>query len=248
MTYNQIQYWNLQELIRSNQARERENYRHNVAVESETHRSNVVYERETVRHNKQNEAIGWGNLSELSRHNKATERETKRHNMVGELISYNTLAENIRNNKYNNALSFVKAKEEQRHNIQNEVFAYDKLFLESEKDRQMQERKYYQSLNKESYDNIVGTSFGFKANKSKTASGQLGSTKNLNGLIGGLTGIFFSSAGGAIASAIANDNELFNGTKYYKAKNAAIEHQPIVGVTTTFGDFLTGMKLANSNY
>lgn len=247
MTYNQIQYWNLQELIRSNQAREMENNRHNVAVESETHRSNVVYEKETIRHNKQNEAIGWGNLSELSRHNKATEGETQRHNMVGELISYKSLQENIRNNKYNNALGYVKAREEQRHNKQSEMFDYDKLFVSSEKDRQLQERKYYQSLTKESYDNIVGTSFGFKANKSKTASGQLGSKKNLTGLIGGLTGIFFSAAGGGIASSVANNSELFLGKDYHRAKDIAEFHQPDVREASTYSDFLTGMRLANSN-
>lgn len=247
MTYNQIQYWNLQELIRSNQAREQETNRHNVAVENETHRSNVVYERETIRHNKQNEAIGWGNLSELSRHNKATESEAQRHNMVGELISYKTLQENIRNNKYNNALGYVKAREEQRHNKQNEVFSYDKLFVESEKDRQLQERKYYQSLTKQSYDNIVGTSFGVKANKSKTVTGQLGSTKNITGAIGGLTGIFFSAMGGGIASSFANSNDLYRGTGYHKAKNIAAFHQPDTREASTYSDFLTGMRLANSN-
>lgn len=66
MTKNQIDYGNYREAIRSNLARELENYRHNTAVEQETHRSNVFYEGET------------------RRHNVATETETRRHNIVSE--------------------------------------------------------------------------------------------------------------------------------------------------------------------
>lgn len=66
MTKNQIDYGNYREAIRSNLARELENYRHNTAVEAETHRSNVFYEGET------------------RRHNVVTENETHRHNVVSE--------------------------------------------------------------------------------------------------------------------------------------------------------------------
>lgn len=249
MTYNQIQYWNLQELIRSNQARERENTRHNLATEGETHRSNVVYERETIRHNKQSEAIAWGNLSELTRHNKATESETVRHNMMGELVAIGTLKENIRNNKYQNALGYVNARENQRHNIQQEVFNYDKMFVDNEQKRQQNERKYYQGLFTHSYENITDTSFGIKSNKSKTAKGQLLSKGNVTGLIGGLTGVFMPAAGGALASASANSNDLYTGKYYYEAKDKAMKHQPdTIWTASTYGDFMQGMKLANSQF
>lgn len=249
MTYNQIQYWNLQELIRSNKAREGENFRHNLATETETHRSNVVHENELIRHNKQTEAIAWGNLSELSRHNKATESETVRHNMVGELVDIGRLKENIRHNKFQDTLGYVNARETQRHNRQQEVFNYDKLFVETEAKRQANERNYYHGLTGHSYENITDTSFGMKSNKSKTAKGQLFSTGNMNGLIGGLTGIFMSAAGGAIASGIANTNDLFKGTYYYEAKESARNHQSnSLGTVSTYGGFMEGMQLANSQF
>lgn len=51
MTQNQIAYWNLQENIRANKAKEGENYRSNLAREIETNRSNVAKELETNRSN-----------------------------------------------------------------------------------------------------------------------------------------------------------------------------------------------------
>lgn len=64
MTNMQIAYWNLQELKRSNQARE-----------TETNRSNLVNEGENRRHNMQSEGIGWAQVGESSRHNKVMEAQ-----------------------------------------------------------------------------------------------------------------------------------------------------------------------------
>lgn len=68
MTANQIAYWNNQETIRANQAREKETHRANVAKEAETNRSNVAQETET------------------NRSNLAREGETHRHNQWDEGI------------------------------------------------------------------------------------------------------------------------------------------------------------------
>lgn len=69
MTANQIAYWNNQETIRANmakeaetnranRARETEENRSNLAREQETHRSNVANETESHRHNKWDEGLG----------------------------------------------------------------------------------------------------------------------------------------------------------------------------------------------
>lgn len=64
MTSNQINYWNLQELKRSNLINEgikkdtlQETQRSNLIKEGETLRSNLVKERETNRHNVADEKI-----------------------------------------------------------------------------------------------------------------------------------------------------------------------------------------------
>lgn len=72
MTSNQIAYWNLQELKRSN-----------VARESETNRSNLAREGETMRHNVTQEGIDRSRVSldkaklaETSTHNRKTEAQS----------------------------------------------------------------------------------------------------------------------------------------------------------------------------
>jgi len=74
MTNNQISYWNYQELVRSNRAKEAETQRANVAKEEETARANraqesIAYDRylEEVRANKQRESISWASLAEQKR-------------------------------------------------------------------------------------------------------------------------------------------------------------------------------------
>lgn len=57
MTANQIAYWNLQENVRANQAKEAENYRSNKAKEDENYRSNVARETETNRSNVKQEFL-----------------------------------------------------------------------------------------------------------------------------------------------------------------------------------------------
>lgn len=64
MTNMQIAYWNLQELKRSNLARE-----------TETNRSNLVNEGENRRHNMQSEGIGWAQVGEANRHNRVMEAQ-----------------------------------------------------------------------------------------------------------------------------------------------------------------------------
>lgn len=64
MTNMQIAYWNLQELKRSNLARE-----------TETNRSNVTNEGENRRHNMQSEGIGWAQVGESRRHNQVMEAQ-----------------------------------------------------------------------------------------------------------------------------------------------------------------------------
>lgn len=49
MTTNQIAYWNLEELKRTNLAKETETNRANLAKEAETRRSNLENEKETRR-------------------------------------------------------------------------------------------------------------------------------------------------------------------------------------------------------
>ena len=80
MTANQINYWNLQETKRANQARETEAQRHNVKTEEysagnllETVRHNQAGEQETARHNVQTENAAFMTAAEVARHNKAVE-------------------------------------------------------------------------------------------------------------------------------------------------------------------------------
>lgn len=72
MTSNQIAYWNLQELKRSNVARETETNRSNRAREGETSRHNVVQEYI----DKSRVSLDRNKLAEMSRHNRKTEAQS----------------------------------------------------------------------------------------------------------------------------------------------------------------------------
>lgn len=67
MTGNQINYWNLQEMKRSN-----------LAKEQETKRSNVAKEQETARSNRQQEELKYQQNAEQRRSNYRNEQLTER--------------------------------------------------------------------------------------------------------------------------------------------------------------------------
>nr|AVX53402.1 putative ORF1 [Marmot picobirnavirus] len=71
MTANQLKYWEIQETIRANQAREAETNRSNLARETEDRRSNQARESEATRSNLARE-------TETHRSNKEDERNTRR--------------------------------------------------------------------------------------------------------------------------------------------------------------------------
>jgi hypothetical protein len=73
LTRNQLEYWNLQEKIRSNQASEAETQRANKAKEALTSRDLT----EKSRHNVASEAYNLLGIQESERHNQATEGLTK---------------------------------------------------------------------------------------------------------------------------------------------------------------------------
>nr|AVX53430.1 putative ORF1 [Marmot picobirnavirus] len=75
MTQNQIAYWNLQETIRANKAKERENTRSNKANEAIKTQTNT-----------QNLSLGLGNIAETTRANRAKEFETNRANLESEAV------------------------------------------------------------------------------------------------------------------------------------------------------------------
>lgn len=94
MTHNQIAWQNLLETMRSNLAREKEDFRSHQASETENRRHNFAWEGETRRHNVQNEQNSLLQLDELRRHNMRNEslshfmqREVERHNRRVELNS-----------------------------------------------------------------------------------------------------------------------------------------------------------------
>lgn len=140
MTRNQIEYWNLQESKRANQAKESETGRHNLATESETGRHNQVQEgidlghlNESVRHNRVTESEtkrhNVAGEQETSRHNRVTETETNRHNVVSEGIDLGKLSETTRHNRATEGISYGELRETTRHNLANEAIGSGNLSL-----------------------------------------------------------------------------------------------------------------------
>lgn len=72
MTSNQIAYWNLEELKRSNAAKEGETRRSNLAREAETSRHNVAQEYI----DKSRVSVERGKAAETARHNVKTETQS----------------------------------------------------------------------------------------------------------------------------------------------------------------------------
>lgn len=117
MLATQVQYWNLRELSRHNQATEgiaqqqnNESIRHNLMSEKFTNRQlNLQQEANTnnfraitenIRHNKASEGISWFNSFETKRHNLAGERNTAQQNYVNYLNAQAQLR-NAETQKYN---------------------------------------------------------------------------------------------------------------------------------------------------
>lgn len=99
MTRNQIEWWNTQEQMRANKAKERETRMNNKRVAAETANHNKAVELETNRANLAREslqaeqnAINFQNYKETARHQKAMEDETNRANLAreAETHSYNS--------------------------------------------------------------------------------------------------------------------------------------------------------------
>lgn len=134
--------WNqLDELVRSNEARENETHRANVARENETarhnqttevqmwdqlaeqERANRTRETETERHNRATEQLsagnlelGWSQLEETQRHNQQTENETQRHNQATEDYNWSYLDEQIGWKAFEHDLARDQYEETVRHN------------------------------------------------------------------------------------------------------------------------------------
>lgn len=77
----------IDEQVRSNQARESENYRSNLARETENTRSNQARERETFRHDVNTEILTAGLNAETARSNLARELENARANQAREELT-----------------------------------------------------------------------------------------------------------------------------------------------------------------
>lgn len=146
MTSNQIRYWELQELKRSNRSRERETRRSNKATE----RLNRAYQMgtldlraqelaETIRRNIASENISLATLMETNRHNVVYESETNRHNLASESltsrqldISQHSLDETVRSHKAQERISYANLSELSRHNVAQEHLSSRQLDIESQ--------------------------------------------------------------------------------------------------------------------
>ena len=102
MTNNQIQYLKYLEDKRSNIARETETNRDNTARLQETNRYNTIYTGET------------------GRSNLARETETNRSNLANEAIARQGQAINARHYENQDAIGYMTAAEQRRHNVQGE--------------------------------------------------------------------------------------------------------------------------------
>ena len=130
MTSNQLRYWELQETIRANRAKERENRRSNRTNERLTqyYQQGTLDLRaqelsETMRSHQVGESINLASVQENVRHNTAYESELQRHNVATERLSSKqldisaaTLNETIRSHRANESIAQGNLYEMQRHN------------------------------------------------------------------------------------------------------------------------------------
>lgn len=134
MTQNQLRYWENQETIRANLAREKETYRSNLAKEVETNRHNLAIEGLTSQQN----AIAWANANELQRSNKAKEVENLRHALQTEQLSLLQISESQRHNQVSEGIilqnNIASQNESNRHNLATEQFNIDNLAYQTERD------------------------------------------------------------------------------------------------------------------
>lgn len=112
MTRNQIAFWNLQELKRSNVASLEEQRRHNVEGE-QIARANYT---ESVRHNQMSEQQAADNLAELARSNRTSESIRSEQNAV----AYQQALEIARHNRNYEILQASQVTESVRHNVAQE--------------------------------------------------------------------------------------------------------------------------------
>lgn len=146
MTSNQLRYWELQETIRSNRAKEAETRRSNRTTEklTQAYQQGTLDLRaqelsETQRRNMASENISLATLAETSRHNVQYEMETKRHNLGTEAltarqldISQASLNETVRSHKSQEGLARLTFNENVRHNMAQEGLGYSQLAVESQ--------------------------------------------------------------------------------------------------------------------
>lgn len=127
MTSNQIAYWNLQEAMRANRAREIENNRSNLAKERENYRSNAARERENLRSNLRSEQLQSYSLGETKRSNLARETETRRSNLMAEYENRRAHMANEKINLINATTSRGQYQETRRSNLERERLNRDSL-------------------------------------------------------------------------------------------------------------------------
>lgn len=130
MTANQIAYWNLQELNRSNVAKETETNRSNLVKEQETKRSNLANEALTRQRDRNNYDIAIKNYYQTKTMNQwqrnYQERsfwENRRHTLVQEQQA----AKQIENASAQTSINAFNAQENQRTNKQRELLSAQQL-------------------------------------------------------------------------------------------------------------------------
>lgn len=145
MTRNQIEYWNLKEQQRSNQAREMwqmqtldetkrsnlarevETARSNLANESETHRANLEREKETRRSNRANESINRERNTINREHYERMDTETERANRARESLEGESNKIKSKDSSRNFTYNIGRLTEERRANMARESYNLDYL-------------------------------------------------------------------------------------------------------------------------
>ncbi|AFJ79069.1 hypothetical protein [Otarine picobirnavirus] len=124
MTTNQINFFRTQN---EKLAAERSAQQHEREL-NEIRRSNLAKEQEMRRSNMAKENLGFQQFNESLRHNKATEsqassqlREIERHNRASVGLGYSNLSEQHRHNVASNSLGYANQFEQNRHDVAQEL-------------------------------------------------------------------------------------------------------------------------------
>lgn len=167
--------WNqLDELVRSNEARE-----------NETHRANVARESETARHNQTTEVQMWDQLAEQARANEARELETERHNRATEELSWANLD-----------LGQGQLEETRRHNVESEELGKGQLALGQ---AQLRETQRHNQATEDYNWSYLDEQIGWKAFEHDLARDQYEETVRHNAW---MTGVGFTNALSHAANAL----------------------------------------------